>query len=269
MENLPIEIICNQLSQLEREYDVKILYAIESGSRAWGFASSDDDYDIRFIYAHTKEEYLSVFKKPDVIRPQIVDEYDYEGWDLKKALNPMSSRNLTIVEWLNSSIIYKKDDYFYATISELSKLCFYPQAGIYHYFSMAQKTYQQYFHDEYVPIKKYFYVLRSILSCMWIDEHQSAPPIEITALLTQITAEYLLNEINMLLNKKKSGTAFEYVQKIPVVDTFIKNALDNFEKKAKDYAINFLKEPRIDLSKEVDEAFLKILENNKKEKMDV
>ena len=79
--------ILQRLSDIEAKYDVKILLAVESGSRAWGFESKDSDYDVRFIYVHRKDWYLSLIEGRDVIEELDPDGVlDLAGWDLKKAL---------------------------------------------------------------------------------------------------------------------------------------------------------------------------------------
>ena len=45
----------NALAQVEAERNVRVLFACESGSRAWGFASRDSDYDVRFLYVHRRD----------------------------------------------------------------------------------------------------------------------------------------------------------------------------------------------------------------------
>ena len=75
------------LTQIETDHQVRILYACESGSRAWGFASTDSDYDVRFIYVHPRDGYLSVFQGRDVIELPIDNVLDINGWDLRKAYN--------------------------------------------------------------------------------------------------------------------------------------------------------------------------------------
>jgi predicted nucleotidyltransferase len=47
------KIIRNKLIEVAKNNDVQILFAIESGSRAWGFPSTNSDYDVRFVYAHS------------------------------------------------------------------------------------------------------------------------------------------------------------------------------------------------------------------------
>lgn len=87
------QTILEELKRIEREEGVRILYACESGSRAWGFPSRDSDYDVRFLYIRPVEWYLSIFDKRDVIERPISDRLDINGWDLKK--RSVSSANQT------------------------------------------------------------------------------------------------------------------------------------------------------------------------------
>ena len=100
--------ILSRLSSIESAQDVKILYACESGSRAWGFASPDSDYDVRFVYVHKRDWYLSfdVERQRDVIECSIEDDIDCSGWDLRKALQLFARTNGALLEWLNSPIRY-------------------------------------------------------------------------------------------------------------------------------------------------------------------
>ena len=111
MEQRIIETIKNRLLEIEKEQNVKILYAVESGSRAWGFESVDSDYDVRFIYAHSKNWYLNILPKRDVIEYPIEDELDYSGWDLRKTMFLINKSNPVFFEWLRSPIVYIKDDF--------------------------------------------------------------------------------------------------------------------------------------------------------------
>ena len=100
-------IIQEKLNQLEAEYGVQILLAVESGSRAWGFASPDSDYDVRFIFWHPKDWYLSVFEQRDVIELPVDAVLDISGWDIRKALRLLWKSNAALIEWLNSPIVYR------------------------------------------------------------------------------------------------------------------------------------------------------------------
>ena len=119
--------IQNKLKEIEKGHSVKILLAVESGSRAWGFESKDSDYDIRFIYAHEKDFYLSIDKKRDVIEYPIVDLIDINGWDLKKALQLFYKSNPTLAEWLKSPIVYFENSEFKKELLELEKKYFSPK----------------------------------------------------------------------------------------------------------------------------------------------
>ena len=78
--------IKKELNKVEQENDIAILLAIESGSRGWGFASTDSDYDIRFVYIHRPEWYLSIDEKRDVIEYPVNNLLDISGWDIRKTL---------------------------------------------------------------------------------------------------------------------------------------------------------------------------------------
>ena len=98
--------ILSHLREIETTENVRIVYACESGSRAWGFPSADSDYDVRFLYVHPLEWYLSVDVKRDVIERPLQGGLDISGWDLKKALQLFRKSNPPLLEWLGSPIVY-------------------------------------------------------------------------------------------------------------------------------------------------------------------
>jgi predicted nucleotidyltransferase len=224
--------IKEKLLAIENEHDVKIVYAVESGSRAWGFESADSDYDVRFIYVHPRNWYLNILPQKDVIEYPIVDEFDYSGWDLRKTLFLLNKSNPALFEWLASPIVYYKDNYFYAVMERLSKEYFSPLASVYHYLHMASGNYQQFLQAKEVKIKKYFYVLRPIMACMWIEKNKETPPMEFEKLLQQIEEKELLDKITELLHKKKSGIEMGIEPRIKIINDFIEDALSHFEKTA-------------------------------------
>lgn len=103
------ERIIAEINVIERANDVRVLYACESGSRGWGFASPDSDYDVRFLYVHPLDWYLRVEPQRDVIEKPISDELDVSGWELRKALQLLHRSNPTLLEWLNSPVVYRED----------------------------------------------------------------------------------------------------------------------------------------------------------------
>jgi predicted nucleotidyltransferase len=255
MERKICETIKNKLLEIEKERNVKILYAVESGSRAWGFESADSDYDVRFIYAHKRNWYLNILPKRDVIEYPILDEFDYSGWDLRKTLFLMNKSNPVLFEWLNSPIVYYKDTYFYSIVEQLSKEYFSPLPAVYHYLHMASGNYRQFLQADEVKIKKYFYVLRPIMACMWIEKYQEAPPMEFGKLLTLISGQELLDKITELLAKKKSGIELGVEPKIKVVNDFIEESLKHFENSV--HAFDPKKKPGQEF---LEEGFIKILD---------
>jgi len=256
MKKEAMEYIQKKLPEIEKKHNVKILYAVESGSRAWGFESKDSDYDVRFIYAHPRNWYLTILPKRDVIEYPIEGDFDFSGWDLRKTFFLLNKSNPVLFEWLKSPIIYLKDDYFYNTIDELSKIYFSPKSSIYHYLHMANGNYRQYLQTDIVKIKKYFYVLRPIMACLWIEKFKESPPVEFEKLLTLIHDKELLEKINKLLTRKKSGMELEPEPKIVVINNFIENTLLHF----KETINSFAQEKKPDTTI-LNEGFIKIIEN--------
>jgi predicted nucleotidyltransferase len=254
-----IKIVQKKLLETEEKYNVKVLYAVEAGSRAWGFESSGSDYDVRFIYAHNRNWYLNILPKRDVIEYPIVDEFDCSGWDLRKALFLMNKSNPALFEWLKSPMVYYKDDYFYSIMEQLSKEYFSPLSSVYHYLHMANGNYRQFLQADEVKLKKYFYVLRPIMACMWIEKYHESPPMEFEKLLALIAEKELLGKIIELLEKKKSGIELEIGPKIAIINNFIEDALKHFENTVN--AFDPRKKPKQGI---LEEAFIKILEYNEK-----
>jgi predicted nucleotidyltransferase len=200
-------------------------------------------------------------KKKDVIEYPIADEFDYSGWDLRKTLFLLNKSNPVLFEWLKSPIVYHKDDHFYGIMEQLSKDYFSPIATVYHYLHMANGNYRQFLQTDEVKIKKYFYVLRPIMACMWIENYKEAPPMEFEKLLIQISNKELLDKITELLIKKKSGVELGMEPKISVINNFIDNELKHFENIAGTFDPR--KKPNHEL---LEEGFIKILEKVEIEK---
>ena len=224
------EYIINRLHEIEIEHDIEIVFAVESGSRAWGFESTDSDYDIRFIYRHRESWYLQVLPKRDVIEYPIIDDFDYSGWDLKKTLFLLSKSNPVLFEWLRSPIVYIKNEDFYKKLSEVSGEYFSKISSTYHYLHMAKGNYREYLKKDMVKIKKYFYVIRPILACMWIEEFGESPPMEFEQLLKLIESNTQLHsKITELLKRKKKGLELGLENRIDEINNFIEMKFNYFE----------------------------------------
>lgn len=235
-------LIKDGLKKLEAEHDVKVLFAVESGSRAWGFESPDSDYDVRFIYVNKPEWYLNLDEKRDVIELMTADNLDYAGWDLKKALKLYRNFNPSLNEWLTSAIIYV-DNYGFANgLRTLSKSYFSKRSSLNHYCNMAEAQYKTYLRNDFVKAKKYFYVLRPLLSCLWILDNESQPPILFNDLIrkTNISSE-VREEIEKLIIIKKSSDEKNLIERNLILDKFIREWLE----KVNDEKFVYVNEPCI------------------------
>lgn len=174
------------LNQIEDEYKVKILYACETGSRAWGFPSPDSDYDIRFIYMHERDWYLSLSEKKDTIEFMLNEELDITGWDLKKSLILLKKSNAALVERFQSPIEYFAKPGFKGDFKKLIQEYYSPTAVFYHHYSLAKKFLEDIKDRETLKLKKYFYFIRSLLSCNWIIRNAGVVPMHIEGLMEMI-----------------------------------------------------------------------------------
>ncbi|MEI6057268.1 MAG: nucleotidyltransferase domain-containing protein, partial [Lentisphaerota bacterium] len=152
------EQILTELKRIEQEQNVKVLYAVESGSRAWGFASTNSDWDVRFIYVHPLDWYLSIQERKDNYAKILPNDIDLGGWELRKSLNLFRKSNPPLLEWLRSPNVYYEDSSFINGIRELSQEYFNPKSTMYHYLHMADGNYRDYLKGAVVRMKKYFYV---------------------------------------------------------------------------------------------------------------
>lgn len=201
--------IMDRLRELEARHGVTVLYACESGSRGWGFASPDSDYDVRFIYVNRLAWYLTVQPGRDVIEQPISADLDISGWDLRKALGLLLQSNPVLIEWLRSPIVYLEEARAMERLHELAGRCFSPLRGYHHYVAMARKNFRGYLQGEEVRYKKYLYVLRPLLAARWIREQRGLPPMRFAELAqASLHDPALVDEINRLLDvKMRAGEA--------------------------------------------------------------
>ncbi len=214
------------LREIERDEDVRVLFACESGSRGWGFASPDSDYDVRFVYVRGLSSYLTVNPIRDVIERPIDAELDLGGWDLRKALQLMLASNPVLVEWLRSPVVYLQDDAVAAHLRALAEEKFSLVRGYHHYVSMAKKNLREHLGGETVRLKKYLYVLRPLMAARWIREHGSAPPMVFAEQVagTRLAAD-VLAELRALLEAKMRAGEAEAGTRLPVLHDFIEREL--------------------------------------------
>jgi uncharacterized protein len=190
-------IIRNQLKDIERNKSVEILYAVESGSRAWGFASPDSDYDIRFIYKHDLDYYLSLWDKPDTIEFMTAEDLDGSGWDLRKTVKLVAKSNASLLEWLHSPVVYYENEDVMSALRNLARDTFSPIACMHHYLGTT-KTFMPTCMQEHVKLKSYFYALRTALAGKWIIENNTFPPVDFMELLP-IAPQNIQEKVNELM----------------------------------------------------------------------
>ena len=199
--------ILQRLAEIESKYDVKVLLAVEAGSRAWGFESKDSDYDVRFVYIHRKEWYLSLVDGRDVIEEMDPDGVmDFAGWDLKKALILMGKGNCSFAEWLNAPIAYYRNTDFFEAINGLKGEYFRKVSAVNHYYHMAMNHDKRYLEKRGCEIKRFMYHLRGLLAAKWSAAHGTYPPVLFEQLVARmVDDESIRKEIGRLVDLKKEG----------------------------------------------------------------
>lgn len=222
------DLIIQKLKEIEQTENIRILHAVESGSRAWGFPSPDSDYDVRFIYVRPPEFYLRLEKTRDVIELPINDMLDINGWDLNKALRLLHSSNPTLFEWMSSPVIYHQTE-FIDQLQPIMGQYFSCKSGLYHYLSMAERNCKEFLLGDMVKVKKYFYVLRPILACKWILHTSSKPPMLFSELADAELDDSLKPAINKLLDLKMNAPEIKEIPRVPEVNDYIYRAIEDLK----------------------------------------
>ncbi|MDE5780394.1 MAG: nucleotidyltransferase domain-containing protein [Lachnospiraceae bacterium] len=227
------ELVDLKLKEIEEKENVKILHAIESGSRAWGFASPDSDYDVRFIYVRPVEYYIRLEDTKDFIDWELDETLDINGWDLQKVLRHFHKSNATLFEWSNSPVIYKTTSEW-QKIKQVSEKYFSCKSSMYHYYGTANKNYNEYLLDDMVKYKKYFYVLRPILACKWIEDKKCAPPVLFSELAENVLEDGMREVVDNLLSVKMKMSESEKGRRIDELNKYISVQLSYYKEKAAD-----------------------------------
>jgi len=213
------------LKKTEEQDEVSILYACESGSRAWGFASPNSDYDIRFLYQSSPESYLSVFESADTIEIPIKDDLDPGGWDIKKALGLLAKSNGALIEWLHSPIVYSNKLDFRERWQNIVKEVLSPRHLINHYKGLAIQITKKKLESDNPTVKGYLYASRALLAAKWVEVKHSPPPVPFVELM-----DFAEPELKRVLEEtvKWKETADEVASKgrITEIDQFIEKAID-------------------------------------------
>lgn len=214
--------IQKELDRLEAEASIKIIFAVESGSRAWGFPSADSDYDVRFIYAREPWWYISVYKGRDVIELPIANDLDVSGWDLQKAFGLLRKSNPALMEWVRSPILYRESQPYANDFRLLAEQAFLPLASCHHYLSMARGHQRRSDRKKKVSLKHYLYSVRPCLAARWVVEYGTQPPMLFSELVEAFLPQGEIRQIIDSLIRLKSGTSeIDTVERIPQLECFI------------------------------------------------
>jgi uncharacterized protein len=244
--------ILHGLEEVERTRGVKVVYACESGSRAWNFASPDSDFDVRFLYLDSMAWHLSLRpRKKDTIDIPVDGLLDFHGWEVGKFLQLLASGNAAAMEWLQSPIVYRQNSVFMDAILPVAKKVFPIWKAFDHYRHMAKLNYRQSIKDEAAPkLKKYFYVLRPILAAFWViafeartyrvPRYHTYPPVSFRKLVDEVfgwrgnDGAVLADPFNPgvyeviqdLLKLKTAEVEISTIARSPTLDAFIEKCLE-------------------------------------------
>lgn len=222
--------ITKKLADIENEENIKILLAVESGSRAWGFESPDSDFDIRGVYMRKPEWYLRVDQQKDTLE-RMDGLFDLSLWDLPKSLALLKNSNAALIEWFSSPIVYMVNEEFKSRFLDLVDLVSQPKPMIFHYLSIAEGNYRDYIKGKRdIKLKKYFYVLRAIFAARVVIETQSRPPIEFDELRAQVTLPKDIEALILEFLVQKAITNEKLLHKpSPFLNNYIEGELQEIQ----------------------------------------
>ncbi len=233
-----ISEICRDL---EKRENIKILFAVENGSRAWRFDSKDSDFDVRFVFVRPLKEYIQIKKPSNVITVAFDEHYqlcstedafiDMSGFDVFKFVELLSRSNPTTIEWLISDIVYygEQNEVFKDfALNNFSKTALY-----HHYRSLCRNNYQKYLETgKHVTYKNYLYTFRGLINATWVIHKQSVPPIVFVDTLQEmkgIVPDYIIDRLYKIIAIKAQGKEKEVIKNIKVMDDFIEQFLEGAE----------------------------------------
>ena len=235
--------IKNICQQLEKEKNIKILFAVENGSRAWRLSSKDSDYDVRFVFKRPLSEYIQLNMPIDVInvfydkegKPCSAENafIDLSGFDVFKFARMLSASNPTTIEWLTSDIVYYGEDQGKqnAVFREFALRNFNKISLYHHYKSMCRSNYLKYLKSgSSVTYKKYLYAYRGLVNSKWVAHKQSVPPIIFSDAIKDmegIIPSYILEKLRGIIALKSKGREKDIIQNIVEMDNYIEEFLKN------------------------------------------
>ncbi|MBQ7689720.1 MAG: nucleotidyltransferase domain-containing protein [Muribaculaceae bacterium] len=224
--------IITLLHDLEQKHDIIILLAVNYGSRCFGYASAESDWDVRFIYVHRPQWYFSIGKTDDTIELMLEGEHlDIEGYDLKKALQLIVKTNPVESDWLHADDYYILDRDFLRAMQDFEAQCYNSHHAMYHFYSISVKHNQRYL-DKELTLKRFIYYMRGLLSCRWVEENGSHPPVNIDELIdaTITDAPDVCAKAHRLLALKRTSKAHDMAIVDAELAAYVVNLQHHYEK---------------------------------------
>lgn len=213
-----------KIRELEDTYGIHILHAAENGSRAWGTASKDSDFDVRFVYIRPRNEYLRLDETRDFMELPVSDGWDMSGWDLAKALRLLHGSNPRIYDWFLSPIYYT-DDAFARRIQPLLEECFCVKTVSNHYWHQADNRIRGRLQGEEVRAKDYVYAVHFTMQCGWILDHCYAPPLDYDRLMEDQLPETIAPLVEKLRRQKMEHPEIKLTARQPILDDLLQRRL--------------------------------------------
>lgn len=232
--------VSRRLREVEQQRGLRIVFACESGSRAWGFASNDSDFDVRFIFVRPTREYLKLNPPKDAFDLHQDQDFDLAGWDIRKTAELMRRCNPPLMEWLDSPIIYETDDTISPKLVDLRKQYFDSKKAAHHYLSLAAGVWHKYIADNPAPVrKKYLYVIRPLACIRYIVMYGSQPPTLFDEVLNAIDWSAQEREaIDHLVAQKRSAGELGSQPADPLLTESITRWLEAYELAAHQLPVN-------------------------------
>jgi predicted nucleotidyltransferase len=225
--------IREKLLRLSEAHNIRIILAIESGSRAWGFPSKNSDFDVRFIYHRSQDDYLSIQQRTDVIEAPITeDEYlgvpfDLNGWDVRKALQLALKSNAVLIEWLQSPLQYMIAEDTATNLLNFARSNVCLPSLEYHYDRLARHAWAKVSQNESMAtVKTYCYTLRPTLVLAWLRLFKEVPPMDMHNLSRKLPlGQELIGIISQLIILKAACNEKDQFSREPILDDYINHIL--------------------------------------------
>lgn len=212
------------LESMAREHGLRTLFAVESGSRAWGFESADSDWDVRAVAVRPLEDYLRLGEpRRDTWSAMLPGDLDIVVWDLRKAAAHWAKGNAAVTEWFGSPIVYLDAGGWLGRLRDAARGAFKPETAAWHYASMWAKAVERAGGvGERMPSKPLCYALRANVCARWALARRTMPPTRFADALDGVDADPgTLDAIRDMVARKAAGAEWDEVEVSPGMAAFL------------------------------------------------